>query len=166
MQPLYSQSSRENATPSSSTSPLACYWEVPPSQPRRTRDQHFQHQGIREGVCAKKKKKRRHTLLVVDQRLRWFISNHLPSKLLLVCRCWNAVFVCQVKIEPLQFGFPQSIPGPFECEFPHPKIRLRPPGELAVEWRKDFRDLTLTKTNAQQMYEELVYCRADGKLGR
>ena len=29
MQPHYSQSSRENATPSSGTSPLACYWEVP-----------------------------------------------------------------------------------------------------------------------------------------
>ena len=31
MQPHSSQSSRENATPSSSTSPLASYEEVPPS---------------------------------------------------------------------------------------------------------------------------------------
>ena len=30
MRPHYSQSSRENATPSSDTSPLACYKEVPP----------------------------------------------------------------------------------------------------------------------------------------
>ena len=30
MQPHYSQSSRENATPSSGTSPLASYREVPP----------------------------------------------------------------------------------------------------------------------------------------
>ena len=30
MRPHYSQSSRENATPSSGTSPLACYKEVPP----------------------------------------------------------------------------------------------------------------------------------------
>ena len=30
MRPHYSQSSRENATPSSSTSPLASYKEVPP----------------------------------------------------------------------------------------------------------------------------------------
>ena len=30
MQPHYSQSSRENATPSSGTSPLASYTEVPP----------------------------------------------------------------------------------------------------------------------------------------
>ena len=30
MQPHYSQSSRENATPSSGTSPLASYKEVPP----------------------------------------------------------------------------------------------------------------------------------------
>ena len=30
MQPRYSQSSRENATPSSGTSPLASYMEVPP----------------------------------------------------------------------------------------------------------------------------------------
>ena len=30
MQPHYSQSSRENETPSSGTSPLACYYEVPP----------------------------------------------------------------------------------------------------------------------------------------
>ena len=30
LQPHYSQSSRENAAPSSGTSPLACYWEVPP----------------------------------------------------------------------------------------------------------------------------------------
>ena len=31
MQPGYSQSSRENATPSSGTSPLASYKEVPPT---------------------------------------------------------------------------------------------------------------------------------------
>ena len=30
MQSHNSQSSRENATPSSGTYPLACYWEVPP----------------------------------------------------------------------------------------------------------------------------------------
>ena len=34
MRPHYSQSSRENATPSSDTSPLACYKEVPPPPPR------------------------------------------------------------------------------------------------------------------------------------
>ena len=34
--PQYSQSSRENATPSSSTSPLASYTEVPPSPPPGT----------------------------------------------------------------------------------------------------------------------------------
>ena len=33
MRPHYSQSSRENATPSSDTSPLACYKEVPPPPP-------------------------------------------------------------------------------------------------------------------------------------
>ena len=33
MQPHSSQSSRENATPSSGTSPLASYKEVPPSPP-------------------------------------------------------------------------------------------------------------------------------------
>ena len=32
MQPLYSQFGRENATPSSDTSPLASYKEVPPSR--------------------------------------------------------------------------------------------------------------------------------------
>ena len=32
MRPHYSQSSRENATPSSGTSPLASYKEVPPPQ--------------------------------------------------------------------------------------------------------------------------------------
>ena len=34
MQPHYSQSSRENATPSSGTSPLASYKEVPPPPAR------------------------------------------------------------------------------------------------------------------------------------
>ena len=34
MRPHYSQSSRENATPSNSTSPLAFYKEVPPPPPR------------------------------------------------------------------------------------------------------------------------------------
>ena len=34
MRPHYSQSSRENATPSSDTSPLASYKEVPPPPPR------------------------------------------------------------------------------------------------------------------------------------
>ena len=34
MQPHYSQSSRENATPSSGTSPVASYKEVPPPPPR------------------------------------------------------------------------------------------------------------------------------------
>ena len=33
MRPHYSQSSRENATPSSGTSPLASYKEVPPPSP-------------------------------------------------------------------------------------------------------------------------------------
>ena len=33
MRPHYSQSSRENATPSSGTSPLASYKEVPPPPP-------------------------------------------------------------------------------------------------------------------------------------
>ena len=33
MRPHYSQSSRENATPFSGTSPLASYKEVPPSPP-------------------------------------------------------------------------------------------------------------------------------------
>ena len=33
MQPHYSQSSRENATPSNGTSPLTSYKEVPPSPP-------------------------------------------------------------------------------------------------------------------------------------
>ena len=33
MQPHYSQSSRENATPSSGTSPVASYKEVPPPHP-------------------------------------------------------------------------------------------------------------------------------------
>ena len=33
MKPLYSQPSRENATPSSGTSPLASYKEVPPPPP-------------------------------------------------------------------------------------------------------------------------------------
>ena len=33
MQPLYSQSRRKNATPSSGTSPLVYYWEVPPPPP-------------------------------------------------------------------------------------------------------------------------------------
>ena len=32
MQPHYSQSSRENATPSSGTSPVASYKEVPPAR--------------------------------------------------------------------------------------------------------------------------------------
>ena len=32
MRPHYSQSSRENATPSSGTSPLAHHYEVPPPQ--------------------------------------------------------------------------------------------------------------------------------------
>ena len=32
MQPRYSQSTRENATPSSGTSPLASYKEVPPTR--------------------------------------------------------------------------------------------------------------------------------------
>ena len=36
MRPHYSQSSRENATPSSGTSPLASYKEVPPPPPRAT----------------------------------------------------------------------------------------------------------------------------------
>ena len=33
MRPHYSQSNRENATPSSGTSPLASYMEVPPPPP-------------------------------------------------------------------------------------------------------------------------------------
>ena len=37
MRPHYSQSSRENATPSSGTLPLACYKEVPPPPPRDER---------------------------------------------------------------------------------------------------------------------------------
>ena len=36
MQPHYSQSSRENATPSSGTSPVASYKEVPPPRGRKT----------------------------------------------------------------------------------------------------------------------------------
>ena len=36
MQPHYSQSSRENATPSSGTSPLASYREVPPPDSKIT----------------------------------------------------------------------------------------------------------------------------------
>ena len=39
MQPHYSQSSRENATPSSGTSPVASYREVPPPPPPRAFDQ-------------------------------------------------------------------------------------------------------------------------------
>ena len=35
MRPHYSQSSRENATPSSGTSPLASYMEVPPGKLNR-----------------------------------------------------------------------------------------------------------------------------------
>ena len=37
MRPHYSQSSRENATPSSGTSPLASYKEVPPPPGLKTR---------------------------------------------------------------------------------------------------------------------------------
>ena len=37
MQPHYSPSSRENATPSRGTSPLACYQEVPPRGPNSPR---------------------------------------------------------------------------------------------------------------------------------
>ena len=40
MQPYYGHSSRENATPSKGTSPLACYKEVPhPSPPRDDYDE-------------------------------------------------------------------------------------------------------------------------------
>ena len=44
MRPHYSQSSRENATPSSGTSPLASYKGVPPPPPRDIQegDSHIQ----------------------------------------------------------------------------------------------------------------------------
>ena len=38
MQPRYSQSSRENATPSGGTSPLASYKEVTPPPPQASRE--------------------------------------------------------------------------------------------------------------------------------
>ena len=43
MQPPYSQSSRENVTPSSRTSPLACYKEVPPTPRDPIPDQEVQN---------------------------------------------------------------------------------------------------------------------------
>ena len=56
-------------------------------------------------------KKSHDTLFVVNQRLRRFLSNHLPSKLLLIGLSVLERCLCQVKIELLQFGLPQSILG-------------------------------------------------------
>ena len=52
MRPHYSQSSRENATPSSGTSPLATYKEVPPPPPPEY-SRLSSHLSVKQGLSCK-----------------------------------------------------------------------------------------------------------------
>ena len=65
MRPHYSQSSRENATPSSGTSPLASYKEVPPPPT---------HIPGRVSLCTRAAIQLRN---VSAEPAQWFISNWL-----------------------------------------------------------------------------------------
>ena len=77
MEPHYSQSNRENATPSSGTSPLASYKEVPPSPPGHicmlVKSNLFRcpADGGWSKVFSTKKKRRLMTLMFSVKKLIW-----------------------------------------------------------------------------------------------